>query len=407
MAGMTESGFVPKTLSEIQQDITAKCVEIIDPVTGEAPFTNVEDDSVLQQVIGIIASELSVCWNAAFAAYAQFDPLKNTGAGQSGTVQLNGIVRSYGAPDIIEVQLVGRPTTFVQEGVVYYGTLDGALSFVQMETVILPESSSPTVTILTKAKCTTNGANNLAAGAVSVIQTDVPGLFSVSNTQTLTNGTSQESDAHLRIRQQRSTANTSYRQVEAIYSAIAAVDGVIYTRVYQNADTYPQDARGIPFKEFAAVVEGGDDTEIADAIFLRMPLGLLGYGSTHVTRTDRQGMEYAIGFSRPISVDIYVQLTIRITQSALVPDDYATKIAGSIVDFAQYGSGDDSGFPPGADVIRTRLYTPINQIAGFEIVSLSLKGGSVADFAEVNIPIAWNEVARFDTSRITVNTVSA
>ena len=59
------------------------------------------------------------------------------------------------------------------------------------------------------------------------------------------------------------------------------------------------------------------------------------------------------------------------------------------------------GFPPGEDVIRTRLYTPINSIAGHEIILCEI-GTEQGSLAEENILIAWNQVATFDVDDITV-----
>ena len=91
--GMTLAGFIPKRLADIQNDMNASIALIVDPHTGEYPFQNVTDDAVLQQVVGVFASALEEAWEAAYEASVQFDPQKNTGAGQSGTVQLNAITR--------------------------------------------------------------------------------------------------------------------------------------------------------------------------------------------------------------------------------------------------------------------------------------------------------------------------
>lgn len=404
MAGMTDQGFVPKTLAEIQQSLNASISEITDD-TGQQPFLNVEDDSVLQQIIGIISNELAVCWNAAKSAYDQFDPQKNVGAGQSGTVQLNGIVRHPGTPAQLQIKVVGRPNTTVPQGTLY-GTPDGSLSFAQKQTVQLAQASTPTVEGLVEAVCTTNGRLNLEPGEVSVIQTNVTNLFSASNTETLVEGTDEESDAQLRVRQQRSTATTSYRQIDAIYAAVSNVDGVTYCRAYQNTDTQPEDDRGIPYKEVAVVVEGGDPLEIAKELFLRFPVGVLGYGTSHYTLYDNQGISYAIQYSRPETIPITVDIQLRAVVPSLIPEDYPALMRAAIIDYARYGFQEATGFPPGEDIIRTQLYTPINSIPGFEIVSVKLKGGPVTELAEVNVPIAWNEVGTFDEKDIFIDEVA-
>lgn len=60
------------------------------------------------------------------------------------------------------------------------------------------------------------------------------------------------------------------------------------------------------------------------------------------------------------------------------------------------------GFAPGVDVIRTRLYTPVNEVPGFKINSLKI-GKHSQGLSEADIDIAWNEVAIFKESNITVD----
>lgn len=60
------------------------------------------------------------------------------------------------------------------------------------------------------------------------------------------------------------------------------------------------------------------------------------------------------------------------------------------------------GFAPGVDVIRTRLYTPVNEVPGFKINSLKI-GKHSQGASEADIDIAWNEVAIFKESNITVD----
>ena len=404
MAGMTENGFVPKKASEIMQDINLELQDLEDETTGERPFINVEQDTVLQQVIALFANELEQCWNAAYAAYAQFDPQKNTGAGQSGTVQLNGLVRHPGTAAQIEVTLTGRPGVIVPAGTVF-SDAQGDLQFTLDASVTL-SGVGTTVTAKGTATATQVGIVDLEIGQISTVQTAVAGLFSVSNTATTNAGTNQETDAELRIRQQRSTSGTSYRQIEAIYSAVAAVDGVTYCRVYQNAETYPEDDRGIPYKEIAVVVEGGDNTAIAEAMFLRMPIGVMGHGDTFVSLYDTQGISYPIAFSRPKQIPVSVDIQLRETEEAsVIPATYMDDIKAAICRYAQYGLDSNTGFPPGSDVIRTQLYTPINETPGFEIVSVKLKGGNLATFQEANVIIDWNEVAIFDPDTITIDVV--
>ena len=401
--GMTLAGFIPKRLADIQNDMNASIALIVDPHTGEYPFQNVTDDAGLQQVVGVFASALEEAWEAAYEASVQFDPQKNTGAGQSGTVQLNAITRKAGTKTILTFDLTGTPGVLVPAGALI-ASASGETAYALQENVIFPAVVEGQRTSHTTARggCTEYGAFDPGPGTVNTIQTPVAGWFNASNTATESVGTAQETDEELRKRQQRSTQLTSYRQIDAIYASVLAVEGVTYCRAYQNATAYPVDDRGIPFKEVAVVAEGGDPAAITDALFLRFPVGVIGHGSISITKYDQQGVGYPISFSRPTPIPVYVNVIVEITNRSEFPDNGIQLIKEAIVAYAQYGdTSNTEGFPPGEDVIRTRLYTPINSIAGHEIIFCEI-GTEQDALAEENIPIAWNQVATFDVDAITV-----
>lgn len=400
MAGVTAEGFTPKTLRDIRADLVADIQAIQDEKTGEYPFLNIEDDSILSQIIGIFAAEIEVAWGAIADAYAQFDPQMNTGAGQSGTVQLNAITRKRGEYTRIAVTIQGMAGTYIEQGALI-SSANGEQMYALDEAVYLDGEPNTQVTAETTATCQEYGPFDPAVNDVNTIQQPQNGWTGVYNTRTLAVGKQEESDEELRIRQQQSTALTSYRQIEAIFAAICNVEGVTYCRVYQNDSTYPQDARGIPFKEVAAIVEGGDDRAICEALFYRLPTGQIGYGTTTEEFFDSQGIPYNISFSRPVGVDIYIELSITVYDTAAWPTDGANAIKDAIIKYARYSLASEVGFPPGADVVRSRLYTPINTVPGFRIDSLKI-GLSADATAEQDIEIAWDHLAVFDADNMQV-----
>lgn len=121
--------------------------------------------------------------------------------------------------------------------------------------------------------------------------------------------------------------------------------------------------------------------------------------------TDIQGHVNKIKFSRPEEVEIDVEVNITITDSSQFPastEDAKNQIKKNIVSYAQYNLQATEGFAPGVDVIRTRLYTPVNEVPGFKINSLKI-GKHSQGASEADIDIAWNEVAIFKESNITVD----
>ncbi len=210
-----------------------------------------------------------------------------------------------------------------------------------------------------------------------------------------------EVDTALRLRQQGETTATAYRQVDAIYSALIAIPGVKFARVYQNS-TIDVDERGIPAKSIAPVVVGGDDEAIAEAIFGRTAVGISYHGNTMTTCFDAQGFPYDIYFVRPVEVEITVEITIGVYDVNVWPADGVQQIKDSVVAFAQYGLEPNRGLPPGAELVCSRFYSPVNAVFGHKIEAIRLaRGGAEPDHN--NIDLLWNEVGVFTADNVVVN----
>lgn len=395
MVGISKEGFVPKTLREIKEDLTEE-IRTIQTASGEYPFLDIEDDSIVAQLIGIFSSELEFAWGALADVYAQFDPQMNTGAGQSGTVQLNGITRKKGTFTKIKVALKGVAGTSVAKGSLI-GTQDGSETYKLDSTVELTGETAVEAT----ATNTVFGSKQPKPNSITTIFEPVIGWNSVTNTEVVELGLDEESDAELRSRQQQSTSLTSYRQIEAVWSAVSNIDGVTYCRVYQNSSTYPEDDRGIPFKEVATIVIGGDDYEIAKALFYRFPIGQIGFGTTSVTFNDAQGFPYVISFSRPKHVDIFIKMKLEVYDSSAWNSLRPSEIKRNIINYAKYNNYSKEGFPPGADVRLTRLYTPINGVPGFSVKELYI-GISNENLTTSDVTISWDELAVFKEENISI-----
>jgi uncharacterized phage protein gp47/JayE len=401
--GLTPQGFTPKRLADIIASVQANLNAVTDPVSGETLVVDLNDNSVFSQVAGIIAEEIADCWTAAAAAYLQFDPLFNTGAGQSGTVQLNGLLRIPPTATVLNLQAGGTAGATIPAGSVV-STSDNLNQFTTNESVTIGSGG----TVEVEATCTTLGAVVVADSAAMSVGTPVRGWTTVTCLATVIQGAAGETDEALRIRQQVSTSETSYRQIEAIYAAVLNVPGVTYCRVYQN-NTITTDSNGIPAKSIAVVVNGGDNTAIAKELFKRVPVGVGYYGSTTVQLTDVQGIVYNVSFQRPIPVPIIVSVVVEPIDSSFPSGSYVEDIQNLIMEYAAGGPAavgvstgfENQGFPPGASVQASLLYTAVNAEPGCQIVSLeiSYQGGSLGIGT---LAIAWNQVAEFIASNISV-----
>ena len=397
--GMTKTGFKPKRFADVLESLTNRIKSISNPETGEYPFVNETADGLLMQITSIIAEEISICWEQAYLASVQYDPQNASGVALRGLVQINAINPSYGTPTHLPMVLRGTTGTVIPAGSRVSST-DGSQAYEIEENTVIPAGGE----IITNAVCTEVGPNNPGAGTIIQIQTPIFGWNYASNNVATSVGSNADTDTTLHIKQSRATAATSYRQVDAIIAGIMAVPGVKYARLYVNK-TLSTDARGIAGKTMAAVVVGGLDQNIANV--LRLKAGSLdnfeGNLDTPIVYTGELGDTETIDFYRPTEIPIYIEIEITVTDSAAYPENAAELIQQAIVAYAEYDQEGIAGFPPGADVIISRLYTPINSVPGFKVNSLKI--GTAADALSSNdITIAWNELATFDAARITVST---
>lgn len=395
--GMTDQGFKPKRLADILDSINTKLQNVTDPDTGEHPFVNETADGVLMQFASILAEELSICWEQAYVASTQFDPPNASGAALRGLVQINAINPSYGSATQIPMTLGGTAGVVIPAGS-RISDIDGMEVYQTVASATIGNGGTVTV----NAVCTENGPKEPAANTIIAIQTPIYGWSSATNGTATSIGTEPDTDADLHIKQERATSATSYRQADAIIAGLTNVPGVTFARLYVN-NTVTTDARGIAGKTMAPVVVGGEDTAIADV--LRLKAGSLdnfqGNLATPIVYTGDLGDTQTIDFYRPTQTPIYIALNITVTNSASYPDNAQDLIKQAIVDYAKYDQSGMAGFPPGADVVLSRLYTPINSVPGFKVNSLTI-GKTAGTLSASDITIAWNELATFDADDITI-----
>jgi len=230
------------------------------------------------------------------------------------------------------------------------------------------------------------------AGTLTVIETPISGVDSVTNATDITAGTDTETDAELRLRRNETLSTAGAATVEAIRSRILEIDAVTSCRVFENDAMTASGDR--PAKSFEAVVLGGVDADIAETIWDVKPAGIASYGTTTESVTDSMGFAHDVKFSRPDEIEIY--MIVNITTDDDFPAGGETSLKQALVDYADANQG------IGNDVITVRYYTPTNEILGIVDAEI-LVGTAPAPTLDTNISIADDEIAVFDTTRITIN----
>lgn len=239
--------------------------------------------------------------------------------------------------------------------------------------------------------CTEFGPNAQDTATIQTIVTPVIGWLSVNNPYPAVTGRFTETDEELRLRFLSSKADSASSNIDAINSAIINTEGVISSIVYEN-ETTTTDSFGIPPKAFMPIVRGGIPSQIAAAIWANKPAGIASHGNTSVVLNDIFGNPRTVKYEVPTLLNVYISLNL--TTDGNFPGDGEELIKQALIQhFTAFGVGED--------VIYSRLYTPINSVAGFQVNSLTI-GTTPSPVGTSNIVVPFNQIAYVDASLITI-----
>lgn len=438
MAGLDSTGLTIATTEEIVADINAAMLSV-------SSTLDLGGATLLGQFIGIVAERLAVLWELMEAVYSSQDPDAATGEALVQLAALTGTIPLSASPSTATLTLTGTPTTVVASGSrasnaagVEFETLAGGTiaaltawasltpysagarrtnasrAYVCITAGTSAASGGPTTTadditdgtvhwrymgegtgaVDVEAEATENGPQTAISGTVTTIVTPVAGWSSVINLEDATEGRSDESDEELRQRREEDLANAGTSPVDAIRSALLQVEDVTAVTIFHNV-TDSTDGDGLPPHSVEAVVRGGANQVIFDALLASVAAGVRTYGTTSGTASDAAGNVHTIHFTRPAEIDIWVIVNVEVDASVF-PLDGADQCEAAIV---AYGDSLRSGY----NVRASAVGAPVHDIAGVLGTTSVLIGTANPPVASTPISIGTRQLAVFDTSRITVN----
>lgn len=290
------SGLHIPTYKEIRDQLISDSREIF----GNDIY--LDNDSQDYQWISSVSSMLHDSYLLLVAIYNNRGPRTAIGSGLDGVVKLNGIKRKEASYSTCVLTLSGASGTIIENGICQDST--GTRWMLPSSVKI---GSDGVVTISARSEWI--GAYSALPDTITTIVTPTLGWKSVTNDAAAIVGEEVEKDSSLRARQTISTMLSSQALLDGTRGAIQEVQNVSRSKVYEN-DTNTPDKDGLPPHSICAVVEGGLDNEIAQAIFLHKTPGCYTYGDVVVPVRDEAGMTMPIRFFRPsyISIDVTVKV---------------------------------------------------------------------------------------------------
>ena len=402
MAEITSTGYQLKTQNEWFDEERQLYLDI-DPLWNLDPST--PDGLKLAHDAEIFAALDEVLQQA----YNSKDPNKAIGLDLDVVCALTGTKRNPGTPSNVTLTLTGTPGTVIAAGKRVESVENGARYTIDSAVTINP-SGTATVT----ATCATLGATQGSAGTITRIVDTVGGWSGVTNPSVVTPGTDRQTDSQLRIERSMSVGKPGNNQIDSMIGQVFGVPGVSRCVVYENdtssAAIDPTDnPHGLPANSLAIVVEGGTDTDVAKAVFVKKVPGskLAQVGtpvSVMVTSDLYPSNSKLIRFSRPIYVDMVINVTVK--DDGTLPTDAADQIKEAVVEF---GRGQlveancgfkQTGYDIGDDVPYFSVSVPVNKVIGAygnsSITGMTVNGGSS------DVIIEYNQLSRWTTANVTV-----
>lgn len=319
MAGITNSGFEPKTVDEIASDMK----DIARQEYGDD--IDLSPDAPLTKFINTIAYEQAQLWKQVELLYN--NSFFRTASGQSldNEVSEIGISRKPAQEATGEVtfsrETTGDEITIDKGSVVV--TADENLEFETTESKVMG-SSETSVTV--PIESVEGGSDyNVSANTITIMETQITGIDSVTNTQETTGGGVEETDDELRSRAINSLFSSNKATTQAIRDSLidAGADGAV---VYENS-TSSTDTDNRPPHSFEALITGTlTNDEIAQIIWNNKPAGIQTYGNSSGTAIDDIGQEHIMQFSTMNEIDTYVRVVPQDTLSSGSADSVKTEV---------------------------------------------------------------------------------
>lgn len=385
--GVNLSGFVKKTLSDVQSSVQDRLKIAIGPLLD---FQS--GSSGISQLVGILSAEIAAIWDALQAIDRQYDPTDSEGAALDTVCALVGVKRNLARPTVVIAQCALEPGFTATAGAMVARVAgDENRQFKNSFAVAVPGSGGAAISVDVQFESLVNGPIPCPATYLTFRVTANPGWVGVNNAADGILGDLIETDSDLRLRREQELARPGSASVPALHAALSRLAGV--TAVYvPNNDTDTVSVDGIAPHSFEAIVEGGNTLEIAKAIFAEKGAGDGMNGGTIQNVTAPDGLVRQIRFTRPTEVSIY--LTVHMFVSSDFGTDDAFKQA--LVDWA------DDYFRPDTDVVPSRVSAQCFSVQGVVNVVHAYIGVAPAPALENVIAITMRQRARFATTRISV-----
>lgn len=404
MAGVTEQGFIRKTRDEILSDLEEKYKMSLGQ---DIDLSILSEDGMRMR---ILADELDSIHQLAESVFYSNFAHTATGASLDRVLNPLGSERQPAKRSIVALKFLGVNGSFVDVGTICQ--TGSGLQFITIQSGVI---AGGFVILNAQALSLEYGINgDVAANAITTINTAIAGVDSVTNPEPARGGRSIETDVEYlnRFLNEGINGGSSAANVQGVLNQI---ESVLTAIVYENNTDFV-DVDGRPPHSMEAVIEGGTPEEIGETLLRNWPGGIESFGSQNATVLDTKGVARTYHFNRPadvlvfVKIDIVRDLALWVPGSETIVKTNCIKVVGG-VDTLGATSTAFKGDGTGADVFSWKLIASQSGLSEYDSVkvlgikSMTAKVGLSSPATLDELSINSRQRAKLITANIQVNLI--
>lgn len=389
--GVTDAGFVLKPLDQIKSDVEARLRANIDA------GLNLTASSPDGQFFQIICELISQMWELAQAVGATWDPDEAVGVWIENLAAITGTIKEDAKASTATVTITTTAAVSVDVGTFVLSVAgNSSAHFANTEAIVTTGADALSIAFAAQS----TGPTVANAGTLTVIETPVTGIASATNPLDAEIGSDIESDDALRVRRENELDAVGAGTLDSIRARLIKPlaeggAGCTDAEIFENTSDVT-DGSGRPPHSIQAVVLGGVDADIWQAIWAVAGGGIQTFGAQTGSATDSRGKLQSVSFDRAVEKDVYLEIDLDIIADNY-PSDGDTQIKDLIV-------AQGSTLTLGGDVIAERLKAAALPVSGIYDITGFRLGFAASPTGTANLAIGETELAVFDTSRVVVTT---
>jgi uncharacterized phage protein gp47/JayE len=329
-----------------------------------------------------------------------FNPKNATGVWQDALAAIYFLNRKIALPTYVTCQVRGAYGTTIPYGALVQDV--NGYTFLNTSVVVIGSSGTANIYV----RCTETGAVEVAPNTVTQIVTTVPGWDSVTNPSAGVTGRDEESQAAFENRRAGSVGKNSHGAVASIYGTIADLNNVVAVLVLENTTNADKTIKGVTLAGHSVYISvyGGDNTDIARAIYNKIDGGVGTQGNTMLTYNpasdniaDQPDALYTYYIERPATVETAVKVT--------VSDDETTGLTNAIKEAVVENFNGNSSFrrvKMGDTLYASRFYADVIKAGVTMLENIEIKYPSATGSYADSVDIPASELPTISAEDVTV-----